>query len=81
MPDALRQLQSDLSLALQKCGYQPETRIYQPHLTLMRKANRGPKITEIEPIYMQVHDFVLACSETHPAGVEYKIIQRWPLGD
>lgn len=80
-PEALLQLQSDLSLALLECGYQPETRAYKPHMTLMRKANHGPKITEIDPVPMAVSDFVLVCSETHSTGAEYKIIQSWPLGD
>lgn len=78
-PSELMQLQQNLSQGLQACGYQPEARPYQPHLTLLRKGVRAPNVSEIEPICMDVVDFVLARSDSMPDGVEYQIVQRWPL--
>jgi 2'-5' RNA ligase len=64
---------------LGECGLAPESRPYQPHITLARKANRGLPVTDIEPIHWSVGDFCLAESVTDPQGARYRILRRWPL--
>lgn len=65
--------------ALEECGFTPETRPFFPHLTLVRKANRGPRGQLVEPVKWQVRDFVLVASRMESDGVRYEVMQRWPL--
>lgn len=65
--------------ALIPCGYRPETRPFFPHLTLVRKANRGPRGQLVEPIIWRVEEFVLVASHLMEEGVRYEILRRWPL--
>lgn len=82
LPQPLIHLQADLCRALaENCGYQPEKRAYQPHITLMRKARRGPKAMNISPITWPVRQFALVRSVTHPEGAEYEVLKHWPLRD
>lgn len=78
-PAPLLQLVKELNRVIADCGMQPETRPYRPHLTLLRKARRGP--TEAAPeLIWQANDFVLAESVSTPDGVKYRVLRRWALG-
>jgi len=79
VPAALRTLVQDLTRALLPCGYRPESRPFQAHVTLMRKAARGPRPAEIEPLVWPVGDFALVESLTLPEGAQYRVLRRWPL--
>ncbi|MDH3560041.1 MAG: RNA 2',3'-cyclic phosphodiesterase [Gammaproteobacteria bacterium] len=68
-----------LRMALQMCGLQPESRPWQAHVTLARKAGRALPVTEIDPIHWSISDFCLVESVTDPSGPVYRIIRRWPL--
>lgn len=79
MPAELLQLASQLNARLSECGYQPDRRPFQAHVTLLRKARRYPKNTEIDEILWSVDRFVLVESITHAEGVEYQVVEQWPL--
>ena len=78
-PQALVQLAQDLQQSLVPCGYTPETREYQPHVTLVRKAKHPPSMPEVAPIKMQLRQFCLVESETTEQGAEYTIVKTWDL--
>ncbi|MBI5039925.1 MAG: RNA 2',3'-cyclic phosphodiesterase [Gammaproteobacteria bacterium] len=79
MPPALTELVAALSTVLVPCGYQPESRPFQPHVTLARKAQRSPVVREIPPFVWQANAFCLVDSVTGEQGSEYRVIARWPL--
>jgi len=79
MPDPLNDLVSKLNSALQACDFSPEHKIYNPHLTLLRKANQGLDVSSVEPIHWHVDHFVLVESLQTKTGSVYKVIRRWPL--
>lgn len=79
-PPALSELVARLNAALPACGYQPESRPYVAHMTLMRKLRRGPPASCLSaPVDWPVHDFVLVVSRTLPEGASYTVLARWPL--
>ncbi len=61
------------------CDLRPETRPWQPHITLARKAGRGLKETQADPIDWSIRDFCLVESVTEESGARYRILRRWPL--
>lgn len=77
-PSALMTLVERLNLALAACGYQPEPRIFQPHITLARKALRPPAQTQLPAILWQAREFCLVASVA-TQGSEYRVLSRWPL--
>lgn len=80
IPAPLMHLQTSLNLSLAaNCGYQPETRAFRPHLSLMRKAQRGPDKVEFSPIKWPINHFSLIRSHTRPEGVEYEVLNNWSL--
>lgn len=78
-PSALMTLVERLNQALVACGYQPEHRIYQPHITLARKALHPPAQTQIPAIVWQAREFCLVASIPKELGSEYHVIGHWPL--
>ena len=78
-PTELLELVMQLNRLLIPCGYQPETRAYLPHMTLVRKAQRTPEPPQIEPLPWQVDSFALIESVTLPHGAEYRVLREWPL--
>lgn len=57
-----------------------ETRPYQAHVTLVRKAQRLPALT-IAPIVWQADAFCLVESCGGPDGTRYRVLQTWRLPD
>ncbi|TDY02412.1 2'-5' RNA ligase [Thiohalophilus thiocyanatoxydans] len=81
-PLGLITLVSRLQPGLGECGFRIDSRPWQAHLTLVRKLRRPPLSEAIEqPLLWPVSEFVLVESRTRPTGVEYRILQRWPLND
>jgi 2'-5' RNA ligase len=78
-PPALWTLAAALRDVLATCGLEPETRPFQAHLTLARKAGRAPGITRVPPIAWSVSQFSLVESVSDPAGVKYQVLHTWPL--
>lgn len=81
IPPVLLKLVNTLQASLSACGYEPETRRYAPHVTLARKIKQ-PVFQVIEtPICWQVEDFVLVESFSDKAGVGYRVLEKWGLGN
>jgi 2'-5' RNA ligase len=79
IPDNLQDLVTRLTMGLQDCGYHPETRPFQAHLTLMRKASKIKMLPPIIPITWMVEDFCLVRSTLNSSGAHYDVIERWQL--
>ena len=78
-PDQLMQLHKNLGIAIEGCGFVVDKRAYSPHLTLLRKC-RGPVPAQIEfSIPWHVEEFVLVESITYKEGVNYQVIEKYPL--
>ncbi len=76
-PDPLQQLVHDLQQGLTQCSFEPEQRIYKPHITLARKARPAPAQLLDESIVWQPREFVLAGSHSGPKPPRYHILDRW----
>ena len=79
IPEALKQLTHELQHVIQPCGFKPEIREYQPHITLVRKAIHQVAVSEVEPINWQVTRFCLVESKAYPEGAQYKVLRSWDL--
>jgi 2'-5' RNA ligase len=83
-------LQLGITQATQACGFVPETRPYQPHITLARaKAKRQLKsLIELkariarQPAFpgFVAQEFLLYESFLLPAGARHEVRERFPLG-
>ena len=79
VPEALKALQAALNGAVRACGLKGDERPYVPHLTVLRKLRR-PFHLRLEPaLEWPVRDFVLVESADVGGGVEYRVLERWPL--
>jgi len=79
IPDTLKQLTEDLQQIIIPCGFKPEQREYQPHITLVRNAKYEPSLSEIRSINLKVTKFCLVESKTEPEGAQYSILKSWEL--
>ena len=87
VPGEIIQLHNKLAVALERCGYQSENRVFSPHLTLMRKYMSPPGnqtdsqiVDQIDlSIPWSVNEFVLVESHTDKRGVIYQVIEKYPL--
>lgn len=78
-PQALFELQRQLGEQLSPCGYRPEQRPYNPHVSIARNLLVTPHNIEFEPIAWKLDRFVLVESKAIPAGVEYQVIDEYAL--
>lgn len=79
VPDALVALVDGLNAALTKCGLTPESRGYQPHITLLRKAERPQGELLVKPLEWKAESFCLVESSNETDGVVYRILNSWNL--
>jgi len=78
-PSQINQLHQKLGAAIKDCGFNPDTRQFSPHVTLMRKYS-GPVPAQIDfSIPWHVEEFVLVESITYKEGVKYQVIEKYPL--
>lgn len=78
-PEALKKLHKKLSDAFLQCDYQAESRAYAPHVTLMRKLTKPGEYIVPDPVHWDVNEFCLVESIPIDSGVEYRVIERYPL--
>lgn len=83
-PTALLKLHEDLGETLGGCDYTPETSVYTPHVTLMRKCAEpeAKKLLDNPPhfsIPWLVNEFVLVESQRNQQGGSYQVIERYSL--
>lgn len=76
-PRELRVLAGDLRERLARLGFPPEHREFQPHVTLMRRANRRPRLA-MEALHWPVESFCLVRSLPGAHGSEYHVEAAWP---
>jgi 2'-5' RNA ligase len=79
LPDELVRLHQDLGKALSPCGYKSETRQYNPHVSLMRKCARPKAVQNELTIPWSANEFVLVESIQTESGVDYQVIEHYPL--
>jgi len=79
VPGPLRELASGMEAWLRDAGFEMDDRPFNPHATLVRKAQCAPLPDSAPSIEWQVEDFVLVQSTLGPDGSRYEIIGRWPL--
>jgi len=80
-------LQEHVTTATQPCGFVPETRPYQPHITLARAKGLQRRLGELEAKIRRQPDFTrftareffLYESFLSPAGARYEVRERFPL--
>lgn len=78
-PDALFDLQHNLGRLISQCEYQPETRPYSPHVTVVRKVSKKPEVMSPGRIDWHVNRFVLIESVSEQDGVRYRVLEEYPL--
>lgn len=79
IPAGLARLHAMLGDELSHCEFEPETRPYRPHVTLLRKTTRDPASAEAEPRAWAVVNFVLIESRSVGNGVKYEVLETYPL--
>jgi len=78
MPDALGELEARLWTALVERGFvRGEERVYQPHVTLARRARAIE--SAVEPVSFPVRDLALVESFPDGRNVHYEVLERWAL--
>jgi 2'-5' RNA ligase len=80
LPDALGELHRQLGARLQCCGYRPETRPYHPHVTVARKAGPIDADAAFTPLRWPVDRFSLIEVQPFENGVQYRVVESYPLG-
>ncbi len=78
-PESARCLVDALNARLQVCGFRPERRAFNAHMTLFRKAVLADFSSTIKPIQWKVDSFCLVESDTLPEGVRYRVLREFPL--
>jgi 2'-5' RNA ligase len=73
----LSELARSLRNALRGCGYKPDKREYNPHITLLRKAPPLPQLKAFEPIPWKVDRFCLVESHEPENGRRYKVLEEF----
>ena len=79
IPLALRELHKQLGQRLQLCDYRPETRHYNPHVTVARKIGAIADSPGFAPIAWKVDAFSLVEVRQIENGVQYRVIETFPL--
>jgi len=76
-PVELDELVGRIQTGLVDCGFEPDKRRYQPHITVARKVTRPPTTDEIEMITCYFDSFSLVESKMDQRGVEYITLASW----
>jgi len=78
-PAALQALVAGLRYGAEACGFTPEQRPYEVHLTVARKLRRDPGRLPLMPITWAVKQFALMESVSEADGVQYRPLRFWDL--
>ncbi len=79
VPEGLVNLQQRLGQRISDCGFNPDKRLYNPHITVTRKISQNPGSQVVQPIPWEVNRFVLVISEPVDSGVRYRVKTSYPL--
>ena len=78
-PPVLLDLAGQLRHGCAACGFPPERRPYEVHLTVARKLRRDPGRAPFLPIDWRVERFALVESVSTDEGVRYRPLRFWDL--
>lgn len=78
-PQALFDLQTRLGRVLLPCGFVPEERPFNPHVSIARKLAQAPLPIVFAPIQWKLDRFVLVESRSIADGVQYRVIEEYAL--
>lgn len=78
-PAPLLALVAELNLAAAACGFSPEKRRYEPHISIARHLRQDPGRLTMLPIFWDVERFALMESVTNKNGVHYLPLRFWQL--
>jgi len=79
-PNALRTMYSDLRLISNEFGFHTDDKAFRPHITLLRNSH-GAAVQEIKPLSWKVDSYYLIESVQTREGVEYRVIEEFPLAE
>jgi len=79
VPAALEARQAQLGRQLRLCASRPEKRRYHPHVTVARKIARAAGNAQFEPIAWEVSEFALIEVKQIDSGVQYCVVETYPL--
>ncbi|MDD5297869.1 MAG: RNA 2',3'-cyclic phosphodiesterase [Rhodocyclaceae bacterium] len=79
LPAEAGALAEGLTRELRSAGFSLERRPFAAHVTLLRNARCPETLTQPQPIFWPVRDFVLVESKLSPGGARYEVVGRWPL--
>lgn len=80
-PAALSRLADLLTAALAEAGFVLEARAFHPHVTVARRVTPASALSIAAPLRWAVRDFVLVASHDSARGVDYDVLERWPLDE
>lgn len=78
-PAALQALVGSLRYGASSCGFTPDSRPYEVHLTVARRLRSDPGRLPFLPVIWQVNQFVMMESVTSLDGVHYRPLRCWNL--
>jgi 2'-5' RNA ligase len=78
-PEALSQLQTQLSMGVGAMGFRLDARPFVPHVTLVRKLQTHFAPRPMRAVEWRVDQFCLMRSESNP--VRYKTLRSWRLAN
>ncbi len=79
VPQPLRELAAGLEVWLRAAGFEMDIRPFNPHATLVRRAQCVPLPDSTPTVDWWVEEFVLVRSTPTSNGSRYETIGRWPL--
>ncbi|MBK8964680.1 MAG: RNA 2',3'-cyclic phosphodiesterase [Candidatus Competibacteraceae bacterium] len=80
-PPELYELVADLSRLLRDCGFTPERRAFQAHITLARKfPGPAPARPPVTPVCWPVREIALVESLPEETVSQYRVLRRWSGG-
>lgn len=78
-PPELHELVADLHRRLRGCGFNPEPRAFQAHITLARHfPGPAPPQPPSEPIHWRIDGVTLVESPRDRGATRYRPLRRWP---
>ncbi len=78
-PPELYERVAELHRRLRGCGFTPERRAFQAHITLARKfPGPAPVQPPAAPVCWPIRDIALVESLREDGGVRYEVVRRWP---
>ena len=79
IPGELLQLVKSIKKCVRKQGLKIDKKEYKPHVTIARKIKQVVIPNKALHLLWQANSFVLVVSRSGENGVEYQVIQEWPL--